>query len=118
MTRMKTLTVPGAALLLASFSYTARVDTQSGARAVGEWPDYGGDKGYTKYSPLDQIHKDNVGHLQIAWRRPAVADELRAQNPSLTFANTLRSTPLMVAGVLYASDGIGLVEAFEAATGK
>ena len=86
--------------------------------AAGEWRDYGGDKGFTKYSPLDQITKDNVGQLRIAWRRPAVDETLRARNPGLTIANNLRSTPLMVGGVLYASNGIGLVEAFDPATGK
>lgn len=112
------LTLSAAAFCIASLAYTTRVDTQTGTGPNGEWRDYGGDKGYTKYSPIDQIDKDNVGRLRMAWRRPAVDDELRAQNPKLTFANTLRSTPLMVGGVLYASNGIGLVEAFDPATGK
>jgi quinoprotein glucose dehydrogenase len=109
----------GAVLCCAVASaFVVRVQTQAGAGAAGEWRDYGGDKGYTKYSPLDQITRDNVGRLRIAWRRPAVAGELRAQNPSLNVANNLRSTPLMIGGVLYASNGIGLVEAFDASTGK
>ena len=33
----------------------------------GEWPHWGGDQGNTKYSPLDQINRDNVGRLAIAW---------------------------------------------------
>src|SRR5437870_106067 len=94
------------------------VFTQTGTGPGGEWRDYAGDKGYTKYSPLDQINAGNVNRLQIAWRRPAVAEELRAQNPKLTVANQLRSTPLMIGGVLYASDGIGLIEAFNPGTGK
>src|SRR5438094_600497 len=40
---------------------------QSGARN-NEWRYYGGDAGSTKYSPLDQINKDNVKDLRIAWR--------------------------------------------------
>ena len=116
-TRMK-LAACVAALCAGSAAYTARVFTQAGSGTAGEWRDYGGDKGFTKYSPLDQINKDNISRLRIAWRRPAVAEELRAQNPSLTVANNLRSTPLMVGGVLYASNGIGLVEAFDATTGK
>ena len=31
------------------------------------WPSYGGDPGSSKYSPLTQITKDNVGDLEIAW---------------------------------------------------
>src|SRR5262245_9644530 len=101
-----------------SAGYLGVVHSQAGPGTPGEWRDYGGDKGYTKYSPLEQINKDNVNRLQIAWRRPAVAEELVTKIPGLTVANNLRSTPLMVGGVLYASNGIGLVEAFDAGTGK
>ncbi|MEE9607819.1 MAG: hypothetical protein V3U03_08770, partial [Myxococcota bacterium] len=31
------------------------------AGPVAEWPEYGGDKGGLRYSPLDQITPDNVG---------------------------------------------------------
>ena len=99
-------------------AWTVQVNSQSGAGAKGEWRDYGGDQGYTKYSPLDQINKDNVSRLQIAWRRPAVAEEIRSQAPKLVVGNSFRSSPVMVGGVLYSSNGIGLVEAFDPATGK
>jgi quinoprotein glucose dehydrogenase len=84
----------------------------------GEWRHYSGDAGSTKYSPLDQIDATNVDRLEVVWRRPAVAPELRAANPDLRFSNNFRSTPLMVGGVLFASNGIGLVEAFDPATGE
>ena len=32
----------------------------------GEWRAYGGDAGSTRYAPLDQIARDNVGDLEIA----------------------------------------------------
>jgi quinoprotein glucose dehydrogenase len=47
-----------------------------------------------------------------------VADELRSQRKDLVVSNLFRSTPLMIDGVLYASNGIGFVEAFDPATGK
>src|SRR5881397_2780099 len=50
----------------------------------GQWPNHSGDKGSTKYAPLDQITKNNVRSLTIVWRRPAVANEFRAQHPSVT----------------------------------
>src|SRR5881296_1730450 len=81
----------------------------------GQWPNHSGDKGSTKYAPLDQINRSNVRSLHVAWRRPAVADELREQHHELKFSNLFRSTPLMINGVLYPSDGIGLVEAFNPA---
>ena len=34
-----------------------------------DWPSYGGDKGSTKYSPLDQIDKHSIKNLRIAWRQ-------------------------------------------------
>jgi quinoprotein glucose dehydrogenase len=84
----------------------------------GQWPNHSGDKGSTKYSPVDQITGNNVGRLRIAWRRPAVAAEIRARQPGIVVANLFRSTPLMIDGVLYASDGVGFVEAFDPATGR
>ena len=37
---------------------------QTGSRP-DEWRFYGGGPGHTKYSPLDQITRDNVKHLRI-----------------------------------------------------
>ena len=108
----------GLAALVAVLVSASSVRTQSGTRKDGEWPFYGGDRGYTKYSPLDQINQSNVAKLVIAWQRPAVADELRSQYPDIRFGNNFRSTPIMVGGVLYASNGIGLVEAFDPGTGR
>ena len=85
---------------------------------VGEWHYYGGDKGFTRYSPLDQINLDNVGDLEILWRRPKVTAQLKQAFPDLNVNDNLRSTPIMIGGVLYAPNGVGLVEAFDAGTGK
>ena len=43
-----------------------------------DWPAYAGDKASTKYSPLDQINKDTVKNLKIAWRQSGVPEELQA----------------------------------------
>ena len=85
---------------------------------TGEWHVHGGDSGYTRYSSLDQINKDTVGDLDIAWRRSSVDASLILQWPDLQYSNQLRSTPIMVDGILYASNGIGLVEAFDPGTGQ
>ena len=85
---------------------------------TGEWHVHGGDSGYTRYSSLDQINTDTVGDLDIAWRRSSVDASLIQQWPDLQYSNQLRSTPIMVDGVLYASNGIGLVEAFDPGTGQ
>lgn len=92
---------------------TSPVGTQN-----GEWRSYSGDPGSRKYAPLDQINKDNVKTLKIAWRRPAVDRQLLVRDPELRFSNNFRATPLMVNGVLYSPNGVGLVEAFHPGTGE
>ncbi len=86
--------------------------------AHGEWSSYGGDKANTKYSPLAQIDRDNVSKLRVLWRRPAVDPGIIEAFPDLDPSNTFQSTPLMLGGVLYAPNGVGLVEAFDPGTGE
>ncbi len=83
-----------------------------------EWRHYSGDNAATKYSPLDQIDRDNVASLRIAWRRPQVDPGLLEGATGVRIFNNFRSTPIMVGGVMYASNGVGLAEAFDPATGK
>jgi quinoprotein glucose dehydrogenase len=84
----------------------------------GEWTRYGGDAGATRYAPLDQIKPDNVSQLRVAWRRPAVDASLSAKIPNFSSSGNFRATPLMIGGVLYSPNAIGLVEAFHPGTGK
>ncbi len=84
----------------------------------GEWRHYSGDLGATKYSPLDQISKENVARLRVAWRHGQVSEELRAANPQLRVSNNFRATPIMVDGVLYASNGVGLATAIDPESGR
>ena len=83
-----------------------------------DWPAYSGDKASTKYSPLDQINKDTVGRLQIAWRQSGVPAELKAIWPDANASTNFQNTPIMVDGLLYMSSGVGSVVALDAATGK
>ncbi|HEY3042810.1 MAG TPA: PQQ-binding-like beta-propeller repeat protein [Vicinamibacterales bacterium] len=96
---------------------TAFGAAQQGTRG-GEWTRYGGDSGSTKYAPLDQINKGNVSQLRVAWRRPAVDASISSRVPDFSYSNNFRATPLMIDGVLYSPNGIGLVEAFHPGTGK
>ena len=34
---------------------------------TGEWHYFGSDQAFTRYSPLDQIDRDNVHQLEILW---------------------------------------------------
>ena len=71
---------------------------QSGT-ASGEWRYYGGDAQSTKYSPLDQINRDNASKLQVAWT-------WKAQNFGPRADPNYEVTPLMVHGVLYFTAGM------------
>jgi quinoprotein glucose dehydrogenase len=84
----------------------------------GEWRTYGADKGFTRYSALDQVNRQSVKNLRPVWRRPAIDPQVIARFPDLVASNYFRGTPIMVDGVLYAPDGVGLIEAFDAATGR
>ena len=83
----------------------------------GQWRAFAADAGATKYSPLDQISRHNVGDLRIAWSRPGVDQSIVDQVPNVR-SRSLIGTPLMVDGVLYSPNGVGLVEAFDAGTGE
>src|ERR1700732_2706107 len=94
---------------LLSVAINARA--QSGTKN-GEWRNYGGDQGSTRYAPLDQINADNFSKLELAWRFKT--DSLGAR-PEFKF----ESTPLMVHGVLYSTGGSRRsVVALDAATGE
>ena len=84
----------------------------------GAWHYFGGDNKFNRYSPLDQINANNVGQLKIVWRKDATAAWLRDDYDGLGSAKNLRSTPLLIDGVLYAQNIFGLVEAFDPATGE
>ncbi len=75
------------------------------------WSVYGGDQGATHYSPLNQITRDNVSQLKVAWVRHAPPEGGR-------YRGSVECTPLVIDGVMYIV-GAGLViEALDAATGK
>jgi quinoprotein glucose dehydrogenase len=113
----RALVVAGVTAVLLGTAVAIVRQGQDASPAVGEWRAYGGDRGSTKYSPLDQIGKDNVARLQIAWRRPAVDRSLVQEKPDLSIPRDFRATPVMINGMLYSPNGIGLVEAFDPGTG-
>lgn len=109
------LTASISTILNAQPKVSGNIQHKSGA---GEWSTYGGDKGFTRYSPLDQINQDNVKNLKIVWRRPALDPQIMDKFPDLSPSNYFRGTPIMIDGVLYGPDGVGLIEAFDATTGQ
>src|SRR5678815_412173 len=66
----------------------------------GEWTHYGGNAASQKYSPLDQINKDTIGKLTVAWRWTSPDNAVIEANPTAR-PGGYADTPLMVKGVLY-----------------
>lgn len=109
------------AVLLARFSLLASLalgcTAVHAAESESGWTYYGGTRAFNRYSPLGQINADNVDDLEIVWRRAAVDPSITNAYPDLRVSNNLRSTPIIVNGILYAANGVGLAEAFDPATG-
>ncbi|HVS60604.1 MAG TPA: PQQ-binding-like beta-propeller repeat protein, partial [Gemmatimonadaceae bacterium] len=82
---------------------------QEGHGAGRDWPAYGGDPEGTRYSPLTQIDRSNVGRLQVAWQF----------DPSEGPPNgRFQAQPIVVNGILYSVTPGSSVVALDGATGK
>ena len=94
-----------AGLLLgaAVWPHTGSGQNPATAPATGpnvEWRHYSATEGSTRYSPLDQINKDTVKNLQVAWT-------WKFDNFGGPASETVatQTTPIMVNGVLYFTAG-------------
>src|SRR5438034_153258 len=105
-------------LIVGFVGLTAGVLRSQSRSTPAEWRYFGGDKAFTRYSPLDQITRDNVKNLRIVWRRAAVSDQLTQAFADVRVTNYLRSTPIVLDGMLFAQNAHGLVVAFDGETGK
>ena len=91
--------------------------TQGTKGTLGEWTHYGGNAASHKYSPLDQINKDTIGKLAIAWRWASPDNAVVEANPTAR-PGGYADTPLMVKGVLYTVTSLGQIAAINPATGQ
>lgn len=71
----------------------------------GDWQAYGRDAGGERFSPLDNIRRENVASLQVAWTF-RTGDAYRPQDGRPT---AFEATPLHVGGTLYLSTPLGRV---------
>src|SRR5687767_6967087 len=76
-----------------------RGNAPASARPAGEWRNYGNDEKSTRYSPLDQIDRNTVKNLQVAWTWKF--DNFGTPAETIT----TETTPIMVNGVLYFTAG-------------
>jgi quinoprotein glucose dehydrogenase len=82
---------------------------------VAEWPAYGGDALGSRYSPLAEITRENVGDLRQAWtfRTGETPEAAPTRRPT-----DVEATPIVVDGTLYLSTPLGRVFALDPATGQ
>ena len=141
--RTATRIVGSAIVALTLTSLTAQSPVRH-STAVGEWPTYGGDLAASKYSPLDQINRNNFSTLKVAWRTKSpdgflsmtlpggtewsaesrmIFDELRRLDPKRwrdgdpPILTNFKATPLMVGGTLYFNMPTSVGAAVDAKTG-
>src|SRR5438105_6827472 len=97
--------------LLASTALIAQVNVpyeriRDAGKEPGNWLTYSRDYTGNRYSPLDQIHRGNVGKLRIAWMRQV--NEL----------DGFETSPIVVDGTLFISEPPNGVAALDARTGR
>jgi len=101
-----------AAVLVATAVATPRGQRARPSSAGPAWPTYGGNLASHRYSPLDQINKDNFNQLEIAWR---LQTNFLGPRPDTLYS----ATPLFVDRVLYTTAGARRAAiALNAATGE
>lgn len=111
----------GLAVAIAVFACTTGTSGTQGTRGTRgtfvEWTHYSGNAASHKYSPLDQINKDTIGKLQVAWRWSSPDNAVVDANPTAR-PGGYADTPLMVKGVLYTVTSLGQIAAINPATGQ
>lgn len=80
-------------------------------QAYTEWTMYSGDPTGSKYSSLDQINKNNVKDLQIAWTFHT--GDMRKSPPT-----TIQCNPIIIGDIMYISSPALKVFALNAETGE
>ena len=104
--RMSAKSLLIALALLSAIPLHARAQATAGS--YRSWGVYGGGPDNIHYSSLDQINRDNVQALQVAW-----TFDSGDQHPK----SEMECNPIVVDGVLYATTPNGDVVALDAATG-
>jgi quinoprotein glucose dehydrogenase len=84
------------------------------AEEPGDWPYYGGDEFGQRFSPLDEITRENVATLEVAWTyRSGELGKGFARRNAMAF----EATPIHIENTLYLSTPTNIVIALDAATG-
>jgi quinoprotein glucose dehydrogenase len=85
------------------------------AGPVADWPEVGGDKGGSKYSPLSDITPENIDRLEVAWvHRNGDASDGTGEYGKTSF----QTTPIVADDTLFFCTGFNRVIALDPETGE
>jgi quinoprotein glucose dehydrogenase len=84
------------------------------AGPIADWPVYGGDAGGTRYSPLAEINKGNVGALTLAWEYHT--GDVTGEG-GLGAKREFEATPIVADDTMYLSTPFNRVVALDPETG-
>jgi quinoprotein glucose dehydrogenase len=79
------------------------------ANAAGDWPNVGNDKAGTRYSALDQVNRENVKRLKVAWTY---------HTGDAGAATTIECTPVVADGRMFVTTVTSRVVALDPANGR
>ena len=85
------------------------------AGPTADWPEYGGDKGGMRWSPLTQVNRSNVTGLEVAWvyNHGDISD-----GSDGTTRTSFNATPIVVDGRMFFCTGSNWVIALDPETGR
>src|SRR6516225_4148236 len=106
------LVTPGALLIIA---VAASPRPLAADDVIADCPYYGGDAGGSRYSPLTQIDRSNVGELKVSWEYHTgdISDGSDNRRKS-----EFEATPIVVDGTMYVSTPFNRVVALDPETGR
>jgi quinoprotein glucose dehydrogenase len=96
-------------ILLSAVFLVVPSHAQQTSDARRSWSVFGGGPDNIHYSSLDQINRDNVHSLEVAWRFDSGDEHPKSE---------MECNPIVVDGVLYATTPNGNLVALDAATGS
>lgn len=93
-------------------AFTKGQASKTTVAAGNDWYAYGRTGTGTRYAPFDQITKDNIGKLEVAWTAHTgfIADQLKNEQD--------QTVPLYVDGTLYHCGPVGQLTALDGVTGE
>ena len=84
---------------LAMLGYTAS-EKSAWSADQGEWPAYGRDPGGMRFAPLDQVNRENVQQLEIAWTY-RTGELVHYEGTQAASKSAFEAIAIMVDGTLY-----------------